>query len=432
MIRWMRVVLPPSRWVIILVAVFVIPYLCVHVGYRVSFHSYTPSLRSEAAQQYAEMQRKVLAQELAEMRKRFLTGFVVLSCLVHGVYRVFAFHPLLRVDYRKWLESTPWTSSKQLPLGPVHLVWQDAVVVVALSLLGICALKLPCFAALLMVLLPYLLSMTLALRRTGEHGITYAMAFGFGLLILLSGHLTWVTAVTVALYALALVGLRRSLRRFPWDLQADSAEADVRGASARAAYAGTLPSMLTFSLGLNELFSDPPTRPVITRWLGWPFDKLNPGAPLCSLTRANGLILSLLAGWYLYSLNGLPDLNAWDTVTLGTFRLVVVLAALARVLMYCSGYSPPISLLGRIFTGRWIIPGYDRVFVAPLCAIVAGIIAPMLLTRWGLPLGAAIPISASFVLMILLTAGPRLPHWRLTGSHRLVPSSLNRAEFVKI
>jgi hypothetical protein len=283
-----------------------------------------------------------------------------------------------------------------------------------------------------MVLLPYLLLMTSVLRRTGEHGITYVLAFGAGLLVFISGHITWVTAVTVALYAIALTGLRRSLRRFPWDLEEDSSDVDVPGARARSPYGEAPASMLAFSLGLNELTSDLSTRPARTKWTGWPLDRLNPGAPLSSLTRTNGLLLSLLLGWYLYSLNGIPELPAWDTVSLGLFRFVVVLAALVRVLIYCSGYSPPISLLGRIFTGRWIIPGYDRMFVAPLCAVVAGIIAPMLLTRWGLPLGAAGPISASLVTMILLTAGPKLPHWRLTGSHRLVPSSFNRAEFVKI
>jgi hypothetical protein len=137
-----------------------------------------------------------------------------------------------------------------------------------------------------------------------------------------------------------------------------------------------------------------------------------------------------VVGWYLYSVNGIPGVGEWDSGTLWGLRIVTGFLALARVGAYCGGYSPPIGFFGRILTGRWIIPGYDRVFVAPLCAVLTSFIAPIALRSLGLPLGVAIPVSASLVLMMLIIIGPTLPRWRLTGCHRLVAGTLNRAEFI--
>ena len=56
------------------------------------------------------------------------TGLVALSgflAAMYAFYRVWTFHPALRPGYCQWLCGTPWTSRKALPLGPVHLVWQD-------------------------------------------------------------------------------------------------------------------------------------------------------------------------------------------------------------------------------------------------------------------------------------------------------------------
>src|SRR5262249_22256928 len=55
-------------------------------------------------------------------------GAVVLwpAAAMDGLHRVGTFHPL-GTDYGRWLATTPWTSRKPLPLGPVHLAGQDAL-----------------------------------------------------------------------------------------------------------------------------------------------------------------------------------------------------------------------------------------------------------------------------------------------------------------
>ena len=420
MICWMRVVLPSGRWVNRLVTVFALFYLFVEVMHRAFFFAHRLPLST------------AIVQELADIRRGILGFLFVIGSILYGMYRAFGFHPLLQPDYRKWLQSAPWTSRKPLPLGPVHLVWQDAVVVVALGLLAVYGLKLPWFAPLLLVLLPYLLCTTLALRRTGEHAVCYALTFGFGLLVLFSENPTVAAVVAVALYPLAFIGLRRSMKRFPWEVEEDQGKAGVGAVDGMSGRDKTPQWGVPIQQLENPLVSDLSKQAVKTKQIGWPLDKLNPQERLSAPSRMHGVLISLLVGWHVYVLNGIPGLDEWDSSALWLFRMGAGFLALARLLIYCNGYSAPIGFFGRILTGRWIIPGYDRVFVAPLCAVLTSFVAPIVLRSFGLPLGIAVPVSASLVLVVLITMGPTLPRWRLAGCHRLVAGTLNRAEFITI
>ena len=51
---------------------------------------------------------------------------------IYGIYRVVKFHPDTNQRYRDWLATTPWTYGKPLPLGPLRLVWEDAVIIACL------------------------------------------------------------------------------------------------------------------------------------------------------------------------------------------------------------------------------------------------------------------------------------------------------------
>ena len=101
--------------------------------------------------------------------------------------------------------------------------------------------------------------------------------------------------------------------------------------------------------------------------------------------------------------------------------VVAFLAALLRLARYSAGLTPSFNLLGRIFSGRLVIPGFDRVFVTPLLVLVLAIIG-----------AACVPTSGSWypeveagilalLLFVLLAGGPRLQSWRLTGHHRYSP-----------
>ena len=105
---------------------------------------------------------------------------------------------------------------------------------------------------------------------------------------------------------------------------------------------------------------------------------------------------------------------------------------IGRLVAYCSFHWPPISLWGRIWTFRWIIPGYDQALVAPLCALMVGIMAPVATYSLGVLWRFAFPTSLTLMLLITLGMGPRLRQWRLTGNHRITAAGLNRKEFEEL
>ena len=61
---------------------------------------------------------------------------LVIASIGLGLWRIFAFHPVWSKGYATWLQSTPWTKRKALPLGPVKLIWEDGLTVGALLLLS--------------------------------------------------------------------------------------------------------------------------------------------------------------------------------------------------------------------------------------------------------------------------------------------------------
>src|SRR4051794_3175520 len=60
-------------------------------------------------------------------------GLLVLFMGWYGAYRALKFHPVVHSKYRQWLELSPWTNRLPLPLGPVMFVWQDALLIAAVS-----------------------------------------------------------------------------------------------------------------------------------------------------------------------------------------------------------------------------------------------------------------------------------------------------------
>ena len=157
--------------------------------------------------------------------------------------------------------------------------------------------------------------------------------------------------------------------------------------------------------------------------LGWPFDRLRPKWPAGTGIRSRDAVLvSLLAGWWLYAVASLSsDPAVRRGIVLCVHGAAIVFLAGGRLATYSAGYASPISLWGRLWTLRWIIPGYDRIFVAPLAVVLIGALLPEVLSLHGLDVEVAGPLSLSLALLAGLSIGPSLLNWRLTGQHRLVP-----------
>ena len=132
------------------------------------------------------------------------------------------------------------------------------------------------------------------------------------------------------------------------------------------------------------------------------------------------MLISLLLGWCIFGLEALiPDRR--DRLLLPTFFLLpeTVFLFSGRIHFYFAGYADPISLWGRIWTLRWIIPGYDKALLGPLLTMLA---APaVVIPGWaaGVPLEIALPMAISMVCLVALVTPPALLSWHLTGQHRL-------------
>ncbi len=342
----------------------------------------------------------------------------------YGLYRVWGFHPALRPAYRRWLEQVPWVHPKPLPLGPVELVAADA------ALLGLAVAATwpfygpdPALGIVRNFLVTYLLTLLVALFVTKQWAAAYATWFGLGTVVLLWGPGWPFFAAAAGTYAVGRTGLRRALAAFPWPMP---------------------------KVGMSELLRQNLAVPDDRVTLGWPFGYLGPRPVRRSPGRLHGPALALLGGWTVYvAFAHVPpeDEPARAIIGMLSFIFVMPAAVLTRFALYqVTQLWPPLSLAGRVGTGRWIIPGYDRVFVAPVLAVALSVFTVLALLHESLdvagrPRTAAGPgqvavsalyraasdpavrasVAVGLVLLIVLTVGPGRRRWLLTGTFRIRP-----------
>jgi hypothetical protein len=332
-----------------------------------------------------------------------------IAIMGYGAYRVLAFHPFYRPSYRRWLESTPWTWPKHLPIGPVHLIWADAVVLLAAGLPGWSQGDFEPLPYVSLFLGPYLIALGVALWGTGEWAIGFGLLFGAGLMLALweEPQKAYVAAGVVT-YILGLVGLVRSYKRWPWALgwQGDLEQLTQGGREAGGS----------------------------TVRLGWPFDRIAPKFPgrAPAMHWRNSVLLSLLAGWWFFAASQVlpsPGRLAIAALVLGN---LCVAGPLLRVAFYVDGYAPPLNIWARIVRFRWIIPSYDQVFATPIAACAIGSLTPFWLTNLGFRVDVACALALAPTLLALLLGGPSRRTWWLTGKHRIVPAARAASGLVEV
>jgi hypothetical protein len=377
---WLRRVYPP--WWVILVPLFIL-------------------LVMESLRCWVDRGLDVpdVAVELGRMRDALL----LVCAALYGGFRVLRFHPAFLPGYAAWLSATPWTFRQPLPKGPVRLIVQDAILLTVLFLIAHGAANMiPRIVVAFLV--PYLLLMAVSFAYTGARPFTYALIFGFGLAA--QSHETPVRAACwlVLLYLVAWGGLRQSLARFPWQLE----QAPWR--------------QITNGKGRQDEIR-----------LGWPCRPMFLKEPKNQWGTWDRIALSVLAGWWLYVVAGLFPPAQQGYAAMNLCVLVSAIAVAARVATYCATYWPPISICGRLWTGRWIIPGYDRVLVAPLCAAAVFALTALTHSSASPSNGSLCSLGVTAVLLVVTLMGPSYRNWALTGSHRIVDptSSVRMANSVR-
>lgn len=317
---------------------------------------------------------------------------ILFAAVVYAGLRVYAFHPAFRKDYWEWLKQTPWRVGLPLPLGPVHLVPQDVVILGILTLFGWRHFGPNWWLVPCTFLAAYVVFMMTGFIRTGLNRHAYLLAFGLGGLVWLSQDPLRLKVLLLGLYGVSFHGLRQCVKDLEdWDWP-----------------------KFNQRLGIS-------TGPQSDR-LGWPFDLLGPHRHPFSVSHGWAAALALLAGWWVLGLAVRFDSGEQRDVLTFLVVFLGVFASIGRLLQYLWGYVPPINLRGRIATRQWIIPGYDVIFVAPLLglAIVASLKWWLLDFRVPIPFALA-GVTAAYA-FVTLGFPPSLDEWRLTGNHRIVPT----------
>ena len=314
---------------------------------------------------------------------------LLLASAACGFRRILFFHPSFDKRYRMWLTVGPWTLDKPLPLGPVHLTLADVLVVGVITLLvylngfydSLLALPAAVFLG------AYVLLFALApLPEKPRRLLVPAFVAPFAVYPF---HELYVAlAVLLVLYVYCYLCFRHQFKNFPWNTEYWKGDP------------------------IKQLRKQAITRRVIP----WPHDVLYNYERAPAISFSMSMTVSFMVTWWVHVIRWLVD----EPHSMGLLVLAVFAISFGRLLVYIGpGYMPPISLRGRIFRLRWIIPGYDKVFVAPICVwlVCWGVVR---IGTW-LVLNPIWQFELSLFLMLLvaLTFPPKLKRWRLVGSYRV-------------
>jgi len=209
--------------------------------------------------------------------------------------------------------------------------------------------------------------------------------------------------IVAAFIAVICYGHRKSLEAFPWRPNHVKNPNSTIGSDVK--------SVMELEIRIPGLANSPSAR---TLNLGWPFFWLSPNIECNSISVSTSFFVSALVGWWTYcAIAGLQM-----PFSSGAILFLALPAALVRLVVYCSGLGPSFNLWGRFASGRIIVPGFDRVFVTPLCVVAlatAGGIVIRYSGSWS-PVASAVAVASTCFL--LLSGGPTIRNWILTGQHR--------------
>lgn len=341
------------------------------------------------------------------------SGLCTVAACGFGGYRAVWNHPLMRPGYLAWLSATPWRFPAPLPAGPPHWVWQDGAVI---GLLIVLSLGVPvnelCWIPTGFAL-GYTALLCVATAATGVYWPVYANVFMLGLIIRLDLQGGAQLPSLGVVYLIGLSGLRRSLATCPWQDQFEDGEHRWHGAT--------------------RMGPDARNRYMRKRAVGFPFSALAPSGTDLGLPYGHGFALAVTAAWL--TVVGISVCDG-ATSTYEFIKPILIVGpatfALMRICVYCVQHWPPISLLGRIFTLRWIIPGYDRVFITPVATLASGYAVSILAWYGLLSYEVAAPMVVLVSGVVAFNGGPSLADWKLTGHHRMTADCAGLTDCKKV
>ena len=342
-------------------------------------------------------------EDMSEFAK-IRIGVLGFAAAAYAFFRVWRFHPLCNPAYSAWLELSPWTAKKPLPLGPIHLVWQDVIVVGALAALAQWHAHASPWVPVVAFGMTWLCGLNLLLAFTRRWTSCLVLGFLWPTLML-PGVQGWPgVAVLAAIVIVLWHGLRASLRAFPQGFLQASARA--WGSRPR--------SLLNMQIELRIPGLSSSALDTSSKAIGWPYLALSPKVEFPSVSTRTSLCLGLLFGWWTFCLSKALEL----TLPSGFILFLTVVLAGIRLLIYCGSVATPFNIWGRLASGRLVLPGFDRVFVTPLGVIVLAALGGAYIRGAGSQAAVAGACVVSLLWFVLLAGGPGLRNWLLTGQHR--------------
>ena len=326
---------------------------------------------------------------------------ICFGAFVFGVWRCTVFYPYPAGKYGKWLTLSPWRYGMSLPKGAVQLNLTDLAVVAMLCLTTLVDEEIPVVTPLAVFLYTYIIVTIISTIN----GIPLTKYWKKKFLILLIIPLAFypgpsINSMLISLavcYLLCRSLLRDVLKEFPWN-QNIWLEHD------------------------EDVYTRKSLKYLAT---GWPYSVL--GATEEKRIRnkmAKIILLNLLIVWYLHAIIAL---NTDKHISIFLSLILCYVAALCiiiRMVVYLKGTAPPISFLGRIMNGYFIIPKYDRVFLAPLFIVVFVIFTVYFMPKSAQYASWAFEGAVFIILCISLGFPPGISQWRNTGAVRLVRSKM--------
>jgi len=380
--RWIRVVLPPPPWVGVVVFVWIVAHSAIVIfPLLIGFLLHIP----------IDGQMILVAKEVGP----FYVILLSFGALVYGVFRASFFHPALSSDYRAWLRQSPWTPQQALPKGPVHLVWQDAMILgLFFAMPAAYAWPKICYVPAAF-LVGYGATLTLVNWQTSEDLAVQTAIVLAGVIVLLL-PIPWATLLAVsAAAAIAIAGALHSFGDFPWDASFCRRR---------------LPKLQSIPQSLTATYPEEPYHALSAVPL------LGPRVGI-----AEAASYSAMTGWLAWTM----AFHARDDFQFApTMAFIVTWACcclgVGRAVRYANSRWWPISLPGRILALRVaIMPRYDRILVAPLITMAVGLLVYPL-HRWlDAPMLLVGPLVLALAVFITLAAPPTLEQWHFTGHYRL-------------
>jgi hypothetical protein len=330
-----------------------------------------------------------LTDNLEEVRN-IETGLLAVAAGVYGIYRVWRFHPRLNFSYLNWLRLTPWTAAKPLPLGPVHLVWQDLLAVGVLTAIVKWQLHGIVFVPLVAFGSAYLALITLVLLLTRRWPECVVLGFLWPALLLPQLNATGFGLVIVAIVVVTGYGHYRSLREFPW--------------SPRDQPMNPPESILRKQIQPISATGAP-------AHVGWPMTAIGPKIKVGFISKQTAFWLGALFGWWSYCW-----LERDGEKTPPEFIIMfAMIAAFLRFAIYCSYAVAPFNIWGRIASGRLIVPGFDKVLLTPLAVTLISIAGAIIVHHSGAWYSEVESVVIALCWFVLLNGGPSRKNWVLTG-----------------